>query len=238
MLFLLSGGKMKKLLSYFTKGELALWFASIAVITISFFIFDREGYLTLIASLIGATSLIFNAKGNPIGPFLMIIFGIIYGIISITFSYYGEMITYVGMTVPMSFFSFIAWIKNPYKGKLSEVTVNRLKRKDIVGMLVFTVVVTVTFYFILAAFHTANLLPSTLSVATSFLAVLLTYKRSPYYALVYAANDVVLILLWTLAAVTDINYLSVIICFVTFLVNDIYGFISWRKMQNKQNEAI
>lgn len=229
---------MKKLLSYFTKGELALWFASIAVITISFFIFDREGYLTLIASLIGATSLIFNAKGNPIGPFLMIIFGIIYGIISITFSYYGEMITYVGMTVPMSFFSFIAWIKNPYKGKLSEVTVNRLKRKDIVGMLVFTVVVTVTFYFILAAFHTANLLPSTLSVATSFLAVLLTYKRSPYYALVYAANDVVLILLWTLAAVTDINYLSVIICFVTFLVNDIYGFISWRKMQNKQNEAI
>lgn len=229
---------MKKLLSYFTKGELALWFASIAVITISFFIFDREGYLTLIASLIGVTSLIFNAKGNPIGPFLMIIFGIIYGIISFTFSYYGEMITYVGMTVPMSVFSFIAWIKNPYKGNLSEVTVNRLKRKDIVCMLVFTAVITFAFYFILAAFHTANLIPSTLSVATSFFAVLLTYKRSPYYALAYAANDVVLILLWTLAAFTDINYLSVIICFVAFLVNDIYGFISWKKLQKKQNEGI
>lgn len=228
---------MKKLTSYFSKGELILWFSSLFMITASFLIFDRVGYLTLIASLIGATSLIFNAKGNPIGPFLMIIFGILYGIISLTFSYYGEMITYVGMTVPMSIFSFVAWIRNPYKGNMAEVTVNRLKPKDITIMLVLTTAVTFAFYFILAAFNTANLIPSTLSVATSFLAVLLTYKRSPYYALVYAANDIVLIILWTLAAITDISYLSVIICFVAFLVNDIYGFINWNKMQQKQNEV-
>lgn len=227
---------MKKLLSYFTKGELILWFSSLFFITASFFIFDGEGYLTFIASLIGATSLIFCAKGNPIGPFLMIIFGILYGIISLSFRYYGEMITYVGMSVPMSIFSFIAWMRNPYKGKISEVTVSRIKKKDIIYMLFLTLVVTVAFYFILEAFNTANLIPSTLSVATSFLAVLLTYKRSPYYALVYAANDVVLIVLWVLAAMTDISYLSVIICFIAFLANDIYGFINWRRMQKKQAE--
>lgn len=228
---------MKKLLSYFSKGELILWFSSLFVIIFSFLLFDREGYLTLIASLIGATSLIFCAKGNPIGPFLMIIFGILYGIISLTFRYYGEMITYVGMTVPMSIFSFVAWIRNPYKGNVSEVAVSRIKKKDIVFMSLLTLAVTVAFYFILGAFNTANLIPSTLSVATSFLAVLLTYKRSPYYALVYAANDVVLIVLWILAAMTDISYLSVIICFIAFMANDIYGFINWRKMQKKQNEG-
>lgn len=227
---------MKGLLSYFSKGELILWFSSLSLITVSFLLFDREGYLTLIASLIGATSLIFCAKGNPIGPFLMVIFGILYGIISLTFRYYGEMITYVGMSVPMSAFSFIAWIRNPYKGKVSEVAISRLRKKDVYGMLVLTFAVAVLFYFILKAFDTANLIPSTLSVATSFLAALLTYKRSPYYALVYAANDVVLIVLWILAAMTDISYLSVIICFITFLVNDIYGFINWRQMQKKQAE--
>ena len=227
---------MKGFLSYFSKGELILWFSSLSLITVSFLLFDREGYLTLIASLIGATSLIFCAKGNPIGPFLMVIFGILYGIISLTFRYYGEMITYVGMSVPMSAFSFIAWIRNPYKGKVSEVAISRLRKKDVYGMLVLTFAATVLFYFILMAFDTANLIPSTLSVATSFLAVLLTYKRSPYYALVYAANDVVLIVLWILAAMTDISYLSVIICFITFLVNDIYGFINWRQMQKKQAE--
>ena len=227
---------MKKLLSYFTKGELILWFSSLFFITASFFIFDGEGYLTFIASLIGATSLIFCAKGNPVGPFLMIIFGILYGIISLSFSYYGEMITYVGMSVPMSLFSFIAWMRNPYNGKISEVTVSRIKKKDIIFMTLLTLIVTVAFYFILKAFNTANLIPSTISVATSFLAVLLTYKRSPYYALMYAANDVVLIVLWVLAAMTDISYLSVIICFIAFLVNDVYGFINWKRMQKRQAE--
>lgn len=227
---------MKKLLSYFSRGEIILWFSSLFFITTSFFIFDREGYLTFIASLIGATSLIFCAKGNPIGPFLMVIFGILYGIISLSFRYYGEMITYVGMSVPMSLFSFIAWMRNPYKGKISEVTVSRIKKKDIIFMTLLTLIVTVAFYFILKAFNTANLIPSMISVATSFLAVLLTYKRSPYYALMYAANDVVLIVLWLLAAMTDISYLSVIICFIAFLVNDVYGFINWKRMQKRQAE--
>ena len=102
-------------------------------------------------------------------------------------------------------------------------------------MAVLTVAVTVAFYFILGAFDTANLLVSTFSVTTSFSAAYLMFRRSPYYALFYAANDIVLIVLWTLAAMKDVSYISVIMCFVTFLANDIYGFVSWRKMEKRQN---
>ena len=62
--------------------------------------------------------MIFNAKGNPIGQFLTIVFSLLYGIISYGFSYYGEMITYLGMTMPMSVFALVSWIKNPYKDNL------------------------------------------------------------------------------------------------------------------------
>ena len=101
-------------------------------------------------------------------------------------------------------------------------------------MLLLTVAVTAAFYGVLRAFDTANLLPSTLSVTTSFAAVYLTFRRSPYFALAYAANDVVLILLWVLAAAEDVAYLSVVICFALFLVNDVYGFISWKRMEKRQ----
>ena len=97
-----------------------------------------------------------------------------------------------------------------------------------------TALVTLGFYFIPDHFDTANMIPSTLSVTTSFLAVYLTFRRSPYFALAYAANDVVLIVMWTMAAVEDISYLSVIICFVMFLVNDLYGFVSWKRMEKRQ----
>ena len=225
---------MKKLAAYFSKGELALWGLSSALILISFLIFDRVNTITLAASLIGSTSLILNAKGNPIGQALMIDFSLLYGLISYRYSYYGEMITYLGMTAPMALFTLISWLRHPFKGNRAEVTVNRIKLTEIYGMLALTLLVTVGFYFVLDHFETANILPSTLSVATSFIAVYLTFHRSPYFALAYAVNDVVLIVLWTLAAVEDISYLSVIICFAMFLVNDLYGFVNWKRMEQRQ----
>ena len=123
--------KLQSLIHSFSKGEIILWSSSVFFILLSFFLFDRENYLTLAASLIGATSLIFCAKGNPFGQLLMMAFSILYGIVSFTFAYYGEMITYLGMTLPMAVFSFISWIRNPYDGNKSEVRVNRLKGKEI-----------------------------------------------------------------------------------------------------------
>lgn len=228
--------KLKLITDYFTKADLTLWCISVVVIIVSFSIFDRESLLTLTASLIGVTSLIFNAKGNPFGQFLMIIFSVLYGIISFTFTYYGEMITYVGMTAPMAVFSLISWLRNPYNGNKAEVKINRLKSKEIIFMILLTAIVTIIFYYILLYFNTANLIPSTLSVTTSFLAVYLTFRRSIFYAIGYAANDIVLIIMWILATLSDISYLSVVICFVIFLVNDIYGFINWSKMQKRQEK--
>ena len=230
-------GIFMKLICYFSKEERTLWCASIALILLSFFLFDRSNYLTLAASLIGATSLIFNAKGNPIGQILMVIFSLLYGIISYTFCYYGEMITYLGMTMPMAVIALIAWLKHPYQGNLAEVQVNTISKKETVWMMMVTAGVTALFYFILKAFHTANLLPSTLSVTTSFLAVYLTYRRSPWFALCYAANDIVLILLWILASMEQPRYLSVVVCFLAFLVNDLYGYLNWKKMQKKQEKS-
>ena len=225
---------MKKLTTYFSKGELTLWGSSAGLILVSFFLFDRVNFMTLAASLIGTTSLIFNAKGNPVGQALMVVFSLLYGVISYTFSYFGEMITYLGMTGPMALFALISWLRNPYNGNHAEVAVNRLENKELVLMYMLTALVTLGFYFILDHFGTANMIPSTLSVTTSFIAVYLTFRRSPYFALAYAANDVVLIVMWTLAAVEDISYLSVIICFVMFLVNDLYGFVSWKRMEKRQ----
>ena len=226
---------MKKIFSYFSMFEKLLWCSSCILIIVTFFIFDRKNYLTLIASIIGSTSLIFNAKGNPFGQILMIIFSILYGIISYTFLYYGEMITYLGMTMPMAIFALISWLHNPYNGKKTEVKVNKLNLIEVLFMIILTTIVTIIFYFILSYFNTANIIPSTLSVTTSFIAVYLTFRRSPYFALAYAANDIILIILWILASYSNIRYISVIICFITFLFNDIYGYINWQKMKKRQN---
>ena len=226
-----------KTAGYFTFGEKLLWGGSVLVIMVSFLLFDRENFLTLIASIVGVTSLIFAAKGNPVAQGLMIVFSLLYGYISYTFAYYGEMATYLGMTGPMAVFSLISWLRNPFEGRRSEVRVNSISGGEWIFMMILSAAVTGVFFFILRYFGTANLLPSTLSVTTSFIAVYLTFRRSPYFALAYAANDAVLILLWSLASLKDSSYISVLMCFAAFWVNDLYGFISWRKMAIRQREV-
>ncbi len=229
---------MKKHLSGFSRFELVLWSVSCVLICAVFLLFARKDMLTLAASLIGVTSLIFTAKGDAVGQLLMVVFSILYGIISYGFSYYGEMLTYLAMTAPMALFSLIAWVRHPYTGEgdngRSEVAVGSLSRAECVFAALLTCAVTAVFYFILRALGTANIIPSTVSVVTSFLAVYLTARRSPYYALAYAANDIVLIVLWTMASLENTSYISVTVCFTVFLVCDLYGFVCWRRMKKRQ----
>lgn len=229
---------IKRLINYFSKEEIIIWTTSVIFIIAAFGIFDRSSYLTLVASLIGVTSLIFNAKGNPFGQFLMVIFSLLYGLISFGLAYYGEMITYIGMTMPMAIFALISWMKHPFDGNKSEVEVNSLKGKEYGFMMILAIVVTIIFYFILEYFNTACIGISTLSVTTSFIAVYLTYRRSPNYALGYGANDVVLILLWVIASMDNLKYVSVVVCFMAFIVNDIYGYINWKRIKRRQDNQI
>lgn len=134
--------------------------------------------------------MIFAAKGNVWAQILMIIFCILYGIISWKFHYWGCMI------------------------------------------------VTFLFYELLKYLNTPNLMFSTVSIATSFLAATLTMLRSSYYALGYASNDIVLIILWVMASIKDPSYFPVVVNFMIFFLNDMYGFISWKKREAKIEEKI
>ena len=227
--------KIRGYIKYFSKAEIIIWLSSMTLIAGSFAIFGGENYLTLSASVIGCTSLIFCAKGNPFGQALMIVFSLLYGMISFTCAYYGEMITYLGMTAPMAVFSLASWLKNPFNGNRAEVAVGRVSRGEAFAMILLSAAVTLAFYYILTAFNTANIVPSTFSVTTSFIAAYLTFRRSAFFALAYAVNDGVLIILWIMAAAENVMYLSVVSCFIAFLANDIYGYVSWRRMWKRQN---
>lgn len=220
-----------------TKFEIALWAVSVIVVTLSFVLSPAKDYLTLVSSLIGVSALIFVAKGHVLGQLLTVVFAVFYIIISYYFHYYGEMIICLTMTGPIALMSVISWIRHPYE-KTAEVKVNRMNGKQIIFMLGLAAAITCAFYFILRALNTANLIISTISVTTSFLAAYLTLNRSSFYALAFAANDVILITMWVLATIENVSYLPMIICFVMFLINDLYGFYNWQRMKKRQSTSV
>ncbi len=218
-----------------TKFERGLWVLSSVVVVLSSILGGNSGFLSVLASLVGVTALIFVARGDVLGQILTVLFSVLYAIISYEFRYYGEMITYIGMTAPIAGMSVISWIRNPYEEGRGEVKVANMAKWNVVLMVVLTIVVTFLFYFVLAYFNTTNLIISTISIATSFLASYLMLFRNSAYALAYGANDIVLIILWVLATREDSSYLPMVINFIMFFCNDMYGFYNWRKMQNRQS---
>ena len=226
---------MKKILGTLNKFDIILYSSGVICSILGFIIFKNTEYLNLINTILGLTALIFIAKGNPFGQFLTIVFSIIYGIISFSFKYYGELITYVCLTGPAAIASLISWLKN-LNGEKLEVKVNELEIKEYIFLFFLSSIVTIAFYFILNALNTNNLLLSTFSVFTSFTASYLTFRRSRFYALGYVANDIVLIILWILASLSSKEYVSVVICFIFFLINDLYGFINWNKLYKNQTK--
>lgn len=229
---------MKKLRNPFkslNKFDLALWLFSLIGVTVSFLAVQSTDWWTLATSLIGVTALIFAAKGDPFGLIIMIGFSLIYSFVSFSFGYYGESLIYLCMQLPVSIASLITWLKNPYKKGAAEVKVGKLTPKYALIIAISAVCVTTAFFFILREFNTTNLIPSTISVATSFIALFLMALRVPLYSVAFMLNDIVLIVLWSLACVSSVSYIPMVVCFSVFLLNDLYGFINWSKRKKRQS---
>jgi len=215
------------------KFEWGLFLTSVVVIIGSAFFSGKNSVLELVSSLVGVTALIFVAKGLVVGQAMTVLFSLLYGLVSLKFHYWGEMITYLFMSMPIALLATIEWLRHPYKNT-NVVEVSRVTKKQIAVMCVLGSVITFAFYFILKALDTPNLFFSTLSITTSFMAAYLTFLRSPYYGIGYGLNDIVLIVLWVLASIKDISYLPMVLCFVMFLANDMYGFYNWKKLSKTQ----
>lgn len=225
--------KKKNLINVLDHKDIVIWLVSVVLITASFLISGHD-YLNLITAVIGVTALIYLAKGEPFGQILSIVFSLGYAFVAYNFHYYGEMITYVFMTLPSALFATYLWLRNPLNEGVSQVRVGKMTKAKLLFIFLTAPVITFIFYLVLKAFATPNLVVSTISIATSFVASMFTFYRSKYYALAYAFNDIVLIILWVLAAITSLSYLPMVLCFVVFLFNDLYAFINWSKMEFKQ----
>lgn len=205
--------------------ELLLWVSSISIIVASNLVIADTDIILTFTSCIGVSALIWIAKRNLIGQVLQLLFCILYGIISLRNMYYGEFITYVFMTGPSALITLIIWSLNNAEDGV-DVKVTSLN--TVVSIGIIALIGTYIMHYILVYFNTASIILSTISITTSIFAALLMMYRSKFYAIAYAANDIVLICIWGLLAIEDIQYISMVFCFIIFLINDIYGYMNWQ----------
>ena len=226
---------MKKLFKDWSVIEIILLITSPLIVLLVGIIFKSD-VLTMITSTVGIICALLLAKGLVLGQFFGIAIVILYSLVSYKNGFYGEMLIYLIIMLPMYIWGIIEWLKHK-NGETKSVEVNSIKWKEWLIVALCSIVAFIGFYFLLKALNTNELIVSTLSVVDNIFAVYLLARRSKYGFVSYIVNDLLLIVLWGIPVIQgNLLLLAMLINPIVNLINDTYGVVNWTKIQRKQKE--
>ena len=219
---------MKKYLKSWNKFEITLLILSVVLI-LGLGIYLKCGFLATIVPFIGFFSALNQAKGHVVGQIVGVLLAILYSIMSYNNQYYGEVIVYLIVILPLYISGIYTWLKNKDK-KSEKVKQNILEKKEWYSLLFVNILLFVGLYFLLKYFNTSNLLVSTISMNINLTATYLLVRRSRYSFLFYLINAFILLILWGLPVLNgNILLLPMVFDAVLLLINNLYGLHSWSK---------
>ena len=222
------------MLKEWNKLEKTLLFGSIILVSIVAIIFKSD-LLTTICSIEGIITALLLAKGKSLGQVFGIGIAILYSIVSFNNKYYGEVIIYVFIMLPMFIMGTISWIRNQNKDTNS-VNINKINNKEWYLISFISIIAFIGIYFLLKSFNTSELFVSSLSVVSSLFALYLQIRRSRYSFYFYIANDFILMTLWGIPIIFgNMLVLPMIFNPIINLINDSYGVYNWKRLEKIQN---
>ena len=134
---------MKKIFKNWKWWEIVFLAVSIVALTVSFVVGADKNWLSFVTSILGIISALLLAKGFVIAPFIIVVQGILYSILSYKQAYYGEMIIYLAIMIPISILSIVSWLKNRKKENDALVAVNKVKKKEFLYLYISTIIITI-----------------------------------------------------------------------------------------------
>lgn len=222
-----------KILKDWTKFEKVLLFGSVILVALVGIIFKSD-LLTTICSIVGIITALLLAKGKNLGQIFGLLIVALYSIVSFKNGYYGEVIIYLGIMLPMYIIGIISWLKHQNK-ETNSVEVNKIKAKEWCIVFIVSIIAFTLIYFLLKMFNTNQLIISSLSVIDSLFAVYLGVRRSKYSFYFYVINDLILIALWGIPVIGgSLILLPMVFNPLINLINDLYGIYNWRKLERIQ----
>lgn len=220
--------KQKKYLNSWSNFEIFLLLSSIYFIIILGFVV-KSNLLAISVAFLGVFSSLNRAKGKVLSQTTGIILSILYSIIAFQNKYYGEVIIYLFIMLPIYISSVYTWLK--YKNnKTNEVLQNNISKKTTLLLFIINFCLFFLLYFILKIFNTNQLLLSTFSMLVKLNAAYLALKRNKYSFIFYTISAIMLLMLWGIPIFNgQYELLPMLFDSILLIINNIYGFVKWSK---------
>lgn len=221
----------------------ASWLIIFLAIQIALFVIEPDSWLATIAAISGILCVVFVGKGKISNYFFGLISVSLYAYISYTFNLYGEMMLNLLVYVPVQFIGFYFWQKNMTnqntlnKAGASEVIAKALNLKQWAILAVVTLIGTVTYIELLKYLGSALAVLDGATVVISIVAqVLMVLRYREQWALWIIVNIMTISLWAVLYFQNGETSLPLLVMYVMYLCNSVYGYYNWMKLEKRHRE--
>ncbi len=233
---------MNLIKKYFSDWDLyeKVWLLLFSIIIIGLSIYWKDSFIGIVASLTGIWCVVLVAKGKIANYYFGIVTVTAYAYVAFSQHYYGEVMLNMLYFFPMQFVGIYLWRKKRVSKKKDDVKVVYMTNKQRLLWFIVIVVVTILYGFVLK--HLGGNLPfidsssTVMSVIAMILMVFVFVEQWVLWILV----DIVSIIMWCTVMINGGNDIAVLVMWVAFLVNAIYGLYNWIKIekQTRLNELV
>lgn len=228
-----------KIFKDWTRFELG-WLLIFTMINIYLFFAWEDSLIGLISSISGMLCVVLVAKGKISNYYFGIVQTATYAYISYTYGLYGEVMLNGLFYLPVQFIGIYLWSKHKtaHGVKGEDVAVKSLTKTGWVYTMISVMVFTVIYGFFLKYLGGNNIWTDSATTVLSVIAQILMLKRFTEQWILWIAVNVLSIILWISALVSQGgNDFAMLVMWSAFLVNSVYGYFNWRKLQMKQREV-
>lgn len=212
------------------------WLLIFTLINIYLFFAWKDTPVGLIASLTGMLCVVLVAKGKISNYYFGIINVMLYAYIAFNSKYYGEVMLNILYFLPMQIIGIYYWKKNTNRQKTKDdVRVKHLKPNEKLLWAILSIL-GVYLYGLILQYLGGNLpFIDSSSTVLSVIAMILMVKRVSEQWILWIIIDIVSIYMWFHVLLEGGNDISMLVMWTAYLVNAIYGYYNWKKMEKKQN---
>lgn len=215
-----------------------LWLLTFTVVNVYLFFALDDTFIGLCASLTGMLSVVLVAKGKTWNYYPGMINVVLYAIVAYGQKYYGEVMLNLLYFLPMQFIGLLLWRRNKVsEEKQHDVRVAVMTNRTRLYWAMTCLAATAAYAWVLQAMGGALPLIDSLTAVLSIVAMIFMVKRVVEQWIVWIIIDVLTIYMWLVAFMGDGSDVSILVMWIAYLVNAVYGWLNWRSQYLLQKEG-
>jgi nicotinamide mononucleotide transporter len=223
--------KIKNILNEWGTFEL-IWLVVFTAINLFLFFAWHDTIIGLVASLTGMLCVVLTAKGKISSFYFGLINIFTYSYVAFKSAYYGDVMLNMLYFLPMTFVGIYYWKRNQkLNNGNKELIVSCLKWKDKTYWFTLSVLSIILYGLFLQFLGGTLPFVDSLTTVFSIVATILLTKRLTDQWFYWIMVDVFSIVMWAYIFFRDGNDITILVMWCAFLVNALYGYYNWKKME-------